>query len=237
MQTTAAQDERFAQLSQQALDFVDLPGGGQRAVLTVTLPGGKQYTYTEDVHPDEAAKVEGLYDEVGALLDAQVGSIFGDIAKGLKKVAKGAVHVVRDIAHSKVFATAAKGLALIAPALGPLAPAALATSATMGIASKLTQARVAAKRGNKTLAAKITASAVKSAQSVAPKNSATLLRLANTKSSRASALSVGKPTKAKPLATPVTRTTFPTSSSSPTRVTSRTIMDAARKGNVYLIRA
>lgn len=225
MHSTPEQDERFSQLSQQRIDYIDLPNGGQRAILTVTLPGGKQYTYSADVSAAEAAKVEGLYDEVG--------SLFGDIGKRLGKIAKGAVKAVRGVASSKVFALAAKGLAMVAPALGPLAPAALATSATMGIAGKLSQARVAGARGNKKLAAQITASAVKSAHAIAPKNAKTLLALANTKSARA----VNVPLKSSSTKSSSKPKSLPASTSSASRVNSKQLLAAARKGQVYLLRA
>lgn len=230
MDTQSPESERFADLSKQHLDYEELPDGSVRAILTVTLPGGNQLVFKGDpVTPKEAESVEGLYDEVG--------NIFGDIAKGIGKVAKGVVKGVKAVASSKVFAAAAKGLALVAPALGPLAPVALTASTVMSTTNKLAQARHAAARGNKKLAAQITARAVAEAHKAAPTKAATLLKIANDKAKRAHALtsSIGVlgTSKAKPKATP--KTTAITSAQG--ALSPQQLLTAARSGKVFLLRA
>lgn len=144
------------QLSRQRLDFEELPNGGTRAILTVTLPNGKAYRYTADVDQEEydqfanvvttaetkmLQKVEGLSDE-------EIAGLFSSIAKGFKSVVNG----VKKVATSKVFKFAAKGLQTIAPALGPYAPAAMAVGGGMQVASKIASSAVAAEAGAKNAA-------------------------------------------------------------------------------------
>lgn len=141
------------QLSRQRLDFEELPGGGTRAILTVTLPNGKAYRYTADVDEDEynqfanvvTAAETKMLQRVEGLSDEEIAGLFDSIAKGFKSVVNG----VKKVATSKVFKFAAKGLQTIAPALGPYAPAAMAVGGGMQVASKIASSAVAAEAGAK----------------------------------------------------------------------------------------
>jgi hypothetical protein len=107
------------------------------------------------------------------LLNPTVGaSIFKKIGRLAKKVAT-----------SKVFALAAKGLALAAPLLGPIAPAALGAAAGLGVASKLAKAGVAAAHGAKSVADALTKAAHSDAVKLTktPAGAAQLLAVANQK--------------------------------------------------------
>lgn len=229
-------------ISRQRIDYFELPGGkGIRAVLTVTLPGGKEYQYTEDVTAAEAAgqlAVEGDFD------DFAVAGIFGDIGKALGKVAKGAVKAVKSIASSKVFKTAAKGLAVVAPALGPLAPAALTASAAMMTTSHLVGARHAASRGNKKAAAAATAAAVKTARALSPKHAKTLLKIANEKSKavdkHASKMTGAQKRSAAHKSKAIVTKTKPKPSTALARgkqLHPQDLVRAARAGRVYVVQA
>lgn len=119
-----------------------------------------------------------------------------DLAKGVAKVAKG-------IATSKVFRYAAKGLALVAPVLGPLAPAALGVSAAMGVASTAAAAYASEAAGAIKTAKKLAGQAKREAKKLAPRTHRKLLKVSTTKAKRALNLAV-KPKKkrtrtAKPL--------------------------------------
>lgn len=96
------------------LDYRWLPDGRIEAILTVTLPHGAAFRFSETCHPEEIATwIRENRPEVAGFL--------GKLWKGVKKVAK-------KVATSKVFSIATKALAFAAPILGPLAPAALAAS-------------------------------------------------------------------------------------------------------------
>jgi hypothetical protein len=238
MAERAQETQNFdAKISRQRLDFVELPGGrGVQAILTVTLPDGIQRVYRADATAQEAADtmaVEGDFDVEG---------IFGDIAKAVGKVAKGAVKAVKSVASSKVFKLAGKGLLALAPALGPLAPAALAAGGAMTVTSNLVKARHAADRGNKKAAAVATAAAVAAAKKIAPKQSKALLKIASDKS-RAANRVAGEMPKAKPKAKakakPIVRpSSSPGSALARGRQLSPTdLVRAARSGRVYVVQA
>ena len=162
-------------LVRQRIDYVDLPGGAVKAILTVSLPGGITKRFESITTKDEAAQVEG--EIVGAELMLRGPDVVGfNLFKSVGKLAK-------KVANSKVFKLAAKGLALAAPLLGPIAPAALAASAGMGIASKLAHAGVAAAKGAQSLAREITASAAGDARKLTTTaaGAAQLLAAANAK--------------------------------------------------------
>lgn len=228
-------------ISQQRLDYEEVDGK-VRAILTVTLPGGQTYVFSEDASQEEGEAVEGMWDR-GSEVPNEVGSIFGDIAKFAGKAVKAVGKAAKSVATSKVFKTAAKGLAVISPALGPFAPAAMAVSAGMGTASTLLSARTAASKGNKQAAAQLTAKAAADAKRIAPKNAAKLLKIASDKSKAALALSSrAKPKKKRAPSAALarmTRTASPKALSpktGPGRVTLPQLAAAARSGNVYVLR-
>lgn len=167
-------------LSRQRLDYVDLPDGSVKAILTVSLPGGVIKRFEAITTPQEAEAVEGeiIGAELAMLTEdgEEIGSFFGKIFKAVK-------HVVKKVASSKVFKVAAAGLAIAAPVLGPLAPAALAASAGMGVASKLASAGVAAAKGAKKIARALTQEATNDARRLTktPAGAASLLQAANRK--------------------------------------------------------
>ena len=139
--------------TRQRIDFVPLPGGAVKAILTVTLPGGMVQRYEAVTTAHEAQSVEGVIVAGELQLAGQVGAVRP--FKAFKKVGK----LASKIASSKVFKLAAAGIAAAAPILGPLAPAALAAAGGMAIASKLASAGVAAAKGAKSIAEAITKSA------------------------------------------------------------------------------
>lgn len=165
-----------AALSRQRIDYVDKPDGSVDAVLTITLPGGVVKRFTSNVHPAEAQAISGEIIGAEYLLNPEVGFSFKKVFKGVGKLAK-------KVASSKVFALAAKGLAIAAPLLGPIAPAALGAAAGLGVASKLAKAGVAAAHGAKSVAAELTASAHKDAVKLTktPAGAKALLEHANKK--------------------------------------------------------
>lgn len=129
-------------LFRQRLDYHWLPDHRIEAVLTVTLPDGHSFRFTAQADPHEIASVlAAMHPEVG-------GFSLGKLWKGVKKVAK-------SVATSKVFKVAGSALAMAAPALGPLAPAALAASAGMKASTALLAAKVHADKGNKAGADKL----------------------------------------------------------------------------------
>lgn len=231
-------------ISRQRLDHIEHADGTVEAVLTVTLPGiAKPFVFRAPATVDEAKADLGPGDVAG-----DVGSIFSDIGKGLKKIGRGIGKAVKSVASSKVFKTAAKGLAMAAPALGPLAPVALTASGAMATTSALVGARRKAAHGDKKGAAQLTALAVKTANTVAPKNAHTLLKIAADKSRNAHAVAVsGKATKApkstkstKPRTSSAARTSSPRAlpaSTSSKALTGPQLLAAARSGRVFVIQA
>jgi type IV secretory pathway TrbL component len=162
--------------TRQRLDFVDKPDGSVDAVLTISLPGGVQKRFTTNVHPSEAQAISGEIIGAEVLLRPQVGFSFKGVFKSVGKLAK-------KVASSKVFALAASGLALAAPLLGPIAPAALGAAAGLGVAAKLAKAGVAAAHGAKAVADELTAAAASDAKrlTTTPAGAAALLAAANKK--------------------------------------------------------
>jgi len=166
------------ELTRQRIDYIDQPDGSIVAVLTITLPGGITKRFESKVTRAELEQAEG--DIVGAELALLgpdfVGFSFGKFIKGVGKIAK-------SVATSKVFKMAASGLALAAPLLGPIAPIALAASAGMGVASKLSGAAAAAIKGATGVADALTKSAANDARrlTTTPAGAASLLAAANAK--------------------------------------------------------
>ena len=147
--------------TRQRIDFVPLPGGAVKAILTVTLPGGEIKRFEAVTSAHEAQGVEGVI--VGAELElARSVGAFRPL-KAFKKVGK----LAAKVASSKVFKLAAAGLAAAAPVLGPLAPVALAAAGGMAVASKLTRASIAAAKGAKSIASALTQSAAADAVKLA----------------------------------------------------------------------
>jgi hypothetical protein len=181
--------------TRQRIDYIDLPGGGVKAVLTISLPGGIVKRFEAVTDPSEMKEVSGaLLRSVGCCMGDEVGkSIFKKIGKGIGKIAKG-------VASSKVFQLAAKGLALASPLLGPIAPFALGAAAAAGVASKLAKAGVAAAHGAHDVAKALTLSAHADATKLTstPAGAARLLATANAKRLGAEKVAAGKPAQAKP---------------------------------------
>lgn len=176
--------------TRQRIDYIDLPGGGTKAVLTITFPGGVTKRFEASTTSDEMKEVSGaLLRSVGCCMGDEVGrSIFKKIGKRFGKIAKG-------IAHSKVFALAAKALAIAAPLLGPIAPFALGAAAGLGVASKLAKASVAAAHGAHDVAKKLTQAAHDDAVKLTktPAGAAKLLAVANAKRLGAEKVAEGTP--------------------------------------------
>lgn len=178
--------------TRQRLDYETLPDGSVKAILTVSLPGGIVKRFEAVTSAEEAQSVEG--DIVGAELALNPGHEVG--WNPFKAVAK----LAKKVVNSKVFKVAATGLAVAAPLLGPIAPAALGAAAAMGVASKLAKAGVAAAKGAKKVSQALTASAARDAKKLTrtPRGAAQLLAVANRRRLGAEALAEGKP-KRKPL--------------------------------------
>jgi hypothetical protein len=181
--------------TRQRIDYIDLPGGGVKAVLTISLPGGVVKRFEAATDANEMKEVSGaLLRSVGCCLGDEVGrSIFKKIGKGIGKIAK-------SVASSKVFQLAAKGLALASPLLGPIAPFALAAGAGLGVASKLAKASVAAAHGAHDVAKALTLSAHADATKLTstPAGAARLLATANAKRLGAEKVAAGPAAKSKP---------------------------------------
>lgn len=198
---TNLETERFNRLSRQRIDYTSLPGGGQRARMSITFapsaqfPKGKSFTFVEDITPADVKKygtqIAGL--EIGCAMErgivsgVEVGNIFGDIAKGLGNGVKAVAKVAKKVVTSKVMQTAAKGLAIAAPALGPFAPAAMGVSAGIGIAGKLLASKTAQSVGAPLASEALAKSAVADAKAVTKTGSglAGLMKVAATKAQNA----------------------------------------------------
>lgn len=208
----------FDKVSQQRVDFTEHPDGSVTAVATVTLPDGSAHRFEARVDVDEV-------NELASVLGSDdVAGFLGKLWKGVKGAAKGVVHVVKAVAASKVVGVAAKGLAMIAPSLGPAAPAALATAGAMGIAHKLATADLAHKAGAPKAAAALTRSAVSDAHRLTkgnPTHAKQLLAIANVKRKNLAALAGLPNLQLKPAISPAM-----------TRSSASTPMQAARMGKL-----
>lgn len=143
--------EAFRQnIARYRLDGHWLPNGKYQAVLTVTLPDSHSFRFTSEVDPHDIARLT-------MAIRPEVGGFLGDIWKGVKKVTK-------KIATSKVFKAASTALAAAAPALGPLAPAAMAASTGMKMTTALVAARSHAAAGNTDAASQLVSYANKAAK-------------------------------------------------------------------------
>lgn len=186
--------------TRQRIDYIDMPGGGVKAVLTISLPGGVVKRFETLVTPEDALAVQGQIAGVSAYpLDAGCGCGVrpGDVGwNPFKAIAKAA----KAVASSKVFALAATGLALAAPLLGPIAPAALGAAAAMGIAGKLAKAGHAAAQGAKDVAKILTSDAANDARKLTSTaaGAAKLLAVANSKRLGAEKIAAAKPAAKQP---------------------------------------
>lgn len=167
---------------------------------------GRKFTRADylKLTPAQRAEVDAQFNKLGwagkmvlRKLQGKSGGFLSGIGKAFK-----------SIASSKVFKIAAKGLAIIAPALGPLAPAALGAAGAMGVASHLASAGNAASAGLKVAAKALTGAAVNDAKRLTktPQAAASLLKIANAKRKGAEAIAEGKPTpRSSPPARPTPR--------------------------------
>ena len=112
---------------------------------------------------------------------------------GLGKAGRGCCQGCEKVVTSKVMQSAAKGLGMIAPALGPLAPAALAVSGGIGVAGKLLGAKTAQDLGAPLTAMALATGAVGDAKALTGSlgSMSPLLRIANDKANAANALTGG----------------------------------------------
>lgn len=146
-----------APLPKQNLQIVEHPDGSASALLTVTFHDGTVQKFETALSPEELEAAEGQF--VGAELATVGGAIEVGAFGFLKKAIKGIGKVGKAVLTSKIMKVAATGLAVASPILGPLAPAALAASAGLGIAGKLASAAGAAAKGATNVAKQIAESA------------------------------------------------------------------------------
>ncbi len=255
----------FEDLSRQRIDFSTGPNGETMATLTITMAnGGGTYRYTASTDDEEVdalasalATAETRAERIeGVLSEDEIAGLFSDVWSGVKSVA----NVAKKVVTSKVFKAAAAGLAIAAPALGPLAPALLAVSGTMAAASALGTAAVAAEGRAKKTARKLARVArnVTRRLSKTKKGRRKLLRIANRK--RKAALRFAKrfgrkrkPARKRPARKRSTARRRPTSRKRPNilaaaragklrsnkkgSVTSGSLARAAKRGRVFWIAA
>ena len=135
--------EKFkTQIMRCRLDHRWLDDGQVQAILTITLANGHMMRFTAECDPNDLLAV------IRASNPDFVGFSLGKLWKGVKKAAK-------SVANSKVFKMAGTALAVVAPALGPLAPAALAAAGGMKAATALLAAKSHKAAGNAGAATKL----------------------------------------------------------------------------------
>lgn len=193
-------------VSRQRLDFTTGPKGETIATLTITLPDGSIQRFTASADEAELdrfaetlahAEVKGL-NEIGALADLdeiEIGSLFGDIAKGIGKAVKGTFNAAKKIAASKVFRSAGQALTAAGPAIPPpFGPAALAVGGGMQVAHKVAAGAVAAEAGAKQAARLLASSAKREARKYTGTTKAArgLVRWGNSKRKAAFRVAEGK---------------------------------------------
>lgn len=178
--------QTFEELSKQRLDFSTGPRGETIATLTITFPDGSVHRYSESTDDEEidqiasaiaAAEVQQSEIAGVSMSEEDIAGLFGSIGKAFKKVGK----IARKVVTSKVFRAAAKGLQMAAPALGPYAPAAMAISGGMNVASKLGQATYTAEAGAKRASRMLGMSARRHAQKASPRGWSQLMSYGNRK--------------------------------------------------------
>lgn len=173
--TSAAQ--AFRQVARYRLDYTWDDAGRVHAHLTVTLPGGRMFRFAEQGDP------YAIYEMV---MQHRPDEFIGFSLKGLwKGIKKGA----RAVATSKVFKTASTALAMAAPALGPMAPAAMAAAGAMKASSALLAAKTYAANGDMASAATLVsaASAIAKSPVVLQASASMATKLASTMSAPAPA--------------------------------------------------
>lgn len=178
----------FQDLSRQRLDFSKGPRGETIATLTVTLQDGSVRRFRESVTDRDLEDLGMAFAKAEA---PGVAGLFDDIGKALGGAVKSVAGAAKKVASSKVFRTAAKGLALVAPAAGPMAPALMTVSGGMQVASKLASASVAAEAGAKEAARALGLSANRTASKLTGGNrrmKKIVMRYANDKRKKAKAL-------------------------------------------------
>ena len=203
----------FEDLSRQRIDYSEGPNGETIATLTLTLSDGSIHRFSESTDQEEIdALAAGLAISERNLMriegcpEEEIAGFFDFIGKAVKAVG----NIAKKVVTSKVFKAAAKGLATIAPVLGPLAPVALGVSGAMAATSKLTSAAIAASGGAKRSAKKLTKAAIEDvARRVKSKKArSAMLRIANRKRKSAEKIAAqasrrqrqrraGKPTRKK----------------------------------------
>lgn len=170
--------DKLESLSRQRIDFSEDANGDTLATLTVTLGDGSVRRFTGKSNAAEVDKLaKGIANaelrqmrisgEIAGMGEDEIGSLWGKIVSSVKKVGK----VARKIASSKVFKLAAQGIMAAAPALGPFAPAALAVGGGMMVASKLSDASIAAEAGAKRVSRALTGGARRYVRRIARKPS------------------------------------------------------------------
>lgn len=208
-------EETFEDLSRQRLDFSIGPDGETIAVLTVSLSDGSVHRFSASTNQEEEdalaatlATGERQLMRIEGCPEDEIAGMFDFVGKAFKAIGG----VAKDIVTSKVFKSAAKGLAAIAPVLGPLAPVALGVSGAMATTSSLVSAATAAKGGAKRSSKRLTQRAMADvAKRVTSKKARkAMLRVGNRKRKSAAKIAAkvsrrerqrraGRPTKARPL--------------------------------------
>jgi len=189
-------------LSRQRIDFTEDGKGNTTANLTVTLGDGSVRRFKATSTEREVDKLaKGIANaemrqmeisgEIAGWGEDEISGWFSKIVKGVKKVGK----VARKIASSKVFKMAGKGLLAASPVLGPFAPAAAAIGGGMMIASKLSDASIAAEAGAKRVSRTLTGGAGKYVRRIARKPGSwkKLLGWGNRRRLGAAARATGRP--------------------------------------------
>jgi len=197
------------QISRQRMDYEDLPDGSVKAILTISLPGGIVKRFEAITTKAELQKEQA--DIIAGELDLNADVVGWNFGKFLKGATKGLAKVAKSVASSKVFKLAASGLALAAPLLGPIAPAALAVSAGMGVASKLAKAGAAVAAGASSVADALTRSAASDASKLTsnPAAAASLLADANRKRLGAERVAAPKASQPRPAPRPIVKPKAP----------------------------
>lgn len=243
------------QLPKQNLQIVEHPDGSASALLTVTFADGTVQKYETALSSDELAEAEGQF--VGAELAIAGGEMEVGAFGFLKKAIKGIGKVGKAVLASKVMKVAAAGLAIASPVLGPLAPAALAAGAGLGVASKLASAGAAAAKGAMNVAKQLTDQAHGDAVALTstPAGAAALLGAANAKRLAADAVQPKQLPQRRPVAAKAPLTITPKTpsggssepdlleraragrvrSNQPGAITDAQLLAAHRAGRVYWV--